>query len=152
NAGQNAAYRAIDRILPHLTAQKSLRLAFLPSGEDPDSLIQKKGPAAMQAILEQATGVFDAVWNRELHQTPATPEGRAALQAEMDAQIRQINDPVLQQNYRQTLKDRLFHLNRAASPAGKFPKGKKPGAVLPVKIRKPTDDLEKRSWHVLLAA
>ncbi len=152
SAGQNAAYRAIDRILPHLTAQKSLRLAFLPSGEDPDSLTQKKGAAAMQSVLDQASGVFDALWERELKQHPATPEGRAALQTNLDTAIRRIADPVLQQNYRQTLKDRLFHLGRSATPSGKFAKGKKPAPVLPVKIRKPADDLEKRSWQVLLAA
>ena len=46
NAGRAAAYRALDRALPLITAQRSLRFVFLPQGEDPDTLLRKGGGAA----------------------------------------------------------------------------------------------------------
>ena len=42
-AGQRAAIRAGERALPGLVPGKSLRFAFLPEGEDPDSLVQGAG-------------------------------------------------------------------------------------------------------------
>ena len=38
DAGLRAAQRAAQLALPHLKAGHSLRFAFLPAGEDPDSL------------------------------------------------------------------------------------------------------------------
>ena len=42
-AGLRAAHRAARLSLPHLKAGHSLRFAFLPSGEDPDSFIRTNG-------------------------------------------------------------------------------------------------------------
>src|ERR1700744_5946578 len=50
-AGQKAAHRAAHLALPLLKAGYSLRFAFLPAGEDPDSLVAKSGAGAMRALL-----------------------------------------------------------------------------------------------------
>src|ERR1700748_2460150 len=46
-AGLKAAHRAAHLALPQLKAGYSLRFAFLPAGEDPDTLIGKSGAAGM---------------------------------------------------------------------------------------------------------
>jgi len=43
NAGRKAAWRALEKIMPLLTAQYAPQFLFLPEGEDPDSLLQKEG-------------------------------------------------------------------------------------------------------------
>lgn len=147
-AGQNAAYRALERLLPHMTAQKGLKLVFMPEGEDPDSLIRKNGLSAVSNLLHNALGAFDALWQRELLQTPNTPEGKAAMQSRLEAQITRVKDPLLQQNYRQTLRERMYQLGRP-SPK-RF--GAKAQIPSPVKLRKPSNTLETRGWQVILAA
>jgi len=156
-AGQNAAARAIDRLLPHFTAQRSVRVVFMPMGEDPDSLVRKQGPESLNLLFGQALGVFDTLWQKELAQTPNSPEGRAALQARLEASISQIGDPLLQRNYTQTLRDQIFHLGRSASPnnrRGKAPDKRLGKQAIPgMRIQsRPSQGLEKRGWQVLLAA
>lgn len=153
-AGLNAAYRAIERLLPQLTAHKTLKLLFLPGGEDPDSLLKAQGPAAFRNLLGQAMGVFDALWQREVSQTPSTPEGRAGLQARLEEQIRQIGDPVLQHSYRQALKDRLYQLNRSNFTTKKSDKPFKGKNNLPthsnIIMQKPGRQNVLRDWQVVL--
>ena len=53
-AGARAAARSAELALPHLTAERSLRLATLPAAEDPDTLVRRQGPAGFQAVLDAA--------------------------------------------------------------------------------------------------
>ena len=48
-AGLKAAHRAAHLALPHLKPDHSLRFAFLPTGEDPDSFIAANGAGAMSS-------------------------------------------------------------------------------------------------------
>jgi hypothetical protein len=50
-AGARAAARAAEVALPMLTPERTLRLATLPAGEDPDTLIGKQGQGAFEAVL-----------------------------------------------------------------------------------------------------
>ena len=50
-AGQRAAARAAERALPAIKAGQSLRLATLPAGEDPDTLIRRFGKTTMAELL-----------------------------------------------------------------------------------------------------
>ncbi len=148
SAGINAAYRALDRLLPHVTVQRGLRFVFLPHGEDPDSLVRHKGAETIQALLMQAIGIFEAMWKRARNETSDTPEGRAMLQQRLEQQIKLITDPILQQNYRQSLRERLYQLGRQT-----FTKGAKaapratPKGLIP---RPPAKSFELQSWQVLL--
>ena len=68
-AGLKAAHRAAHLALPHLKPGHSLRFAFLPPGEDPDSLIAKSGPAAMGTLLDAGhAAVGNAVAGRDRRQ------------------------------------------------------------------------------------
>lgn len=60
-AGKNAAERSIPTLL---AAGFEVRLATLPSGEDPDSLIRKHGVEAFKKILREAGDFFDVTMER----------------------------------------------------------------------------------------
>ena len=55
-AGQNAALRAAEVLL---AAGLSIRIAALPKGEDPDSLIRKQGRESFERVLAGATGALE---------------------------------------------------------------------------------------------
>ena len=55
-AGQNSALRSAGIFL---TAELTVKAAALPAGEDPDSLIVKRGGAAMQEVLGKARSFID---------------------------------------------------------------------------------------------
>src|SRR4051812_3452789 len=62
SAGLNAAHRAAHLALPHLKPGHSLRFAFLPTGEDPDSFIAAEGAGAMRALLDGAIPLSQLLW------------------------------------------------------------------------------------------
>ncbi|HEY1096224.1 MAG TPA: DNA primase [Alphaproteobacteria bacterium] len=118
-AGLAAAYRALDRVLPHLTAEKQLKFVFLPSGEDPDSLARSKGKEGLAQVLNQSETVFNVLWQRALAQTGSdSPEAQARLQNQIEGDIRLIADKALQAAYGRELKDRLYQLRRAGQQTG----------------------------------
>ncbi|MFN3077067.1 MAG: DNA primase, partial [Alphaproteobacteria bacterium] len=77
-AGERAAGRAADRVLPLLKPGHSLRFAMLPAGQDPDDLVRGQGQAAMRAILDGALPLSEVVWRMAIRERPLdTPERRA---------------------------------------------------------------------------
>ncbi|MBP2230661.1 DNA primase [Azospirillum agricola] len=108
NAGRRAAWRAVERILPHLAPGQSARVAFLPEGEDPDSLIRAQGAKAMGALLEQAIPLADAVWRMETEGRPTdSPESKAAVKAALEARVGTIGDRDVQSFYRTEMRRRV---------------------------------------------
>jgi DNA primase len=90
-AGRRAALRAAELALPLLTPGHSLRFAFLPTGEDPDSLIRLEGPAAMGSVLEKAIPLVEMIWQLEAGRTASdTPERKAALIARVNERLQEI--------------------------------------------------------------
>lgn len=119
-AGKRAAWRAVDRVLPLLKPDHSVRVAFLPEGEDPDSLIAAGGMPAMRSVLEASQPLSQVVFDHEVaeHRLDA-PEGRAGLQAALDAQARRIEDRAVQDYYFRHFRDRLEEtFPRRRQPAG----------------------------------
>lgn len=115
-AGRRAAWRAVERILPHLGPGKSAKVAFLPEGEDPDSLIRAGGAKAMTAVLEAAIPLSEALWRMENEDRRIdTPETKAALHAALDARVRTIADPIVRDLYRADMGRRLAE---SLSPQG----------------------------------
>jgi DNA primase len=107
-AGRRAAVRAVDRVLPMLAPSRSVSVAFLPEGEDPDSLVRGGGPAAINQVLDDALPLIDAVWQFATDgRALTTPEQRAGMWAELEAQVRAIGDPQVQTLYRVELKRRF---------------------------------------------
>lgn len=99
-AGQRAAARALDRALPILRPDHSVRFAFLPSEHDPDSLIKDEGSAAMQRVLDGAIGMFEMLWQEETKGRDFTqPEAKAGLRASLVKKARSIPDQTVQEFY-----------------------------------------------------
>ncbi len=118
NAGRRAAHRGADRALPLLTAGKSLRFIAMPAGEDPDSLIRARGPAAIDSVLKLARPLADVVWDLDTEGKPVdTPERRAALQREVEKRVDQIADPVVRDHYRAEMKSRLNKMRQGNGQA-----------------------------------
>ena len=107
-AGRAAAVRAAERALPLLTPGRSLRFAFLPDGEDPDSLIAGHGAAALAARLEAAVPLVEVVWDQALAgRRFDTPERRAGLRREIDSLVAGIRDGGVRAQYGEELRRRF---------------------------------------------
>ncbi len=107
-AGQRAAMRAAVRTLPLLRPAHSLRFARLPAGLDPDDLVKRDGPPAMERVLNEARGLLDTLWEHERDAAPlATPEDKAGLKARLLAHVEMIGDPDIKAMYRRELLDRF---------------------------------------------
>ncbi len=108
NAGKRAAFRAVDRVLPLLQPDKSVRVAFLPAGEDPDSLIRSRGAAAFEDVLAAAKSLVEVVWEMETTgRSFDTPESKAGLEAALNGRIDHIADRTVQNFYREEMRRRL---------------------------------------------
>jgi DNA primase len=99
-AGLNGAYRALDRALPMLGPEQTLRFAILPAGQDPDDLIRGAGPEAVQALLDGARPLVDLLWMRETDgRRFDSPERKSALDAALRKALKAIPDPGLRRHY-----------------------------------------------------
>lgn len=150
-AGINAAMRVIDIALPLLEAGQSLRFAVMPDGKDPDDLIRANGPAAMQALLEQAVPMVDLLWRRETEgQVFDSPERRAMLDKSLRAKIKLIKDPSIRAHYGEAIKEMRWDLfgTRRRNPA---PDGTRP-AWIPGRSRTQPAPLPQRSTKSSLLA
>jgi DNA primase len=111
NAGQNAALRALERALPLITPAQTLRFAFMPAGEDPDSLIQHSGKLAVQNVLNLAKPLVDVIWEHGLlNRRVQTPEDKATLKAVLHQQVNKIGDMTLRSIYETDINNRLSTL------------------------------------------
>jgi DNA primase len=108
-AGLSAAHRAAHMALPHLKPGHSLRFAFLPSGEDPDTLIAGQGAGAMRALLEAAIPLSQLLWKTETEgKDISTPERRAGLEQRLKEMVDQVTDRTVQDYYREAFRDLVF--------------------------------------------
>ena len=120
-AGQRAALRACLRALPLLQPGKSLAIATLPAGEDPDDLVRRGGAEAFEAVLSVASPLADHIWRMETAgDTTKTPEARAAVRARLRAHADSIAHPDVRALYRAEFEHRFeaaFLARRASAPA-----------------------------------
>jgi DNA primase len=112
-AGARAAARSAELALPLLSPERSLKLATLSGGEDPDTLVRKGGAAAFQPVLDAARPLSVALYDLVTAGKPReTPEQRAALRARLEEVARLIPDRMLAGEYRRALLDRFFEAGR----------------------------------------
>ncbi|MDN3566928.1 DNA primase [Paeniroseomonas aquatica] len=124
-AGVKAAGRSAELALPLLAPDRSLRLATIAGGEDPDTLVAKGGPAAFQAVLDAARPLSVALYDLLAGASPpATPEQRAGFRNRLEEAAKAIPDRALAAEYKRALLDRFFASGRGARPA--FAPGGKP--------------------------
>jgi DNA primase len=109
DAGRKAALRAAHMALPHLKAGHSLRFAFLPSGEDPDTLIAKSGAGAMAGLIDTAMPLSELLWRAETDGKDfSTPERLAGLERRLGEIAATVHDGQIAGYYRDAFKEKVF--------------------------------------------
>ncbi len=120
DAGRRAAYRALDLALPLIKPGKSLKLAALPDGQDPDDLVRSGGREAVEDVLAAARPLAEVLWTRESEAGPFnTPERRAAFEARLAEVTAAIGDEAVRRYYRQEFGSRLRQLFAPADIASR---------------------------------
>ena len=108
SAGQRAAERAADIVLPHLQPGRTVKIATLPEGQDPDDLIKAEGRGAFAEVIDRARSLSDMIWSIETGGiVPETPEARAALESRLRARANAIGDQSVRRHYMQAFDEKL---------------------------------------------
>lgn len=152
NAGKKAAYRALERILPNLSSDKSVRFIFMPEGEDPDSLVKAKGSKGFYEVMERAMPLHEALWQKETEgRMITTPEDKAGLKARLDALIATIQDKTVQGFYFKEMNN-LIYKNYSWSGARKDSYNKQNTKKITVtrKVETPLSEKQRVRAHILL--
>ncbi|MEO1921964.1 MAG: DNA primase [Sphingomonadaceae bacterium] len=135
SAGQRAAMRAVSRALPLLAPGKSLRIAVLPKGQDPDDLLRARGKGALLEVIEHARPITEVLWDHESAAGPLdTPEQKAGLKARLMEHVDAIAHPDIRSLYKRELMDRFSEFafpRREFKPRQFQPRGKWSGKPAP---------------------
>jgi DNA primase len=116
-AGLRAAHRAAHLALPALKPGQSLRFAFVPPGEDPDSVIRAQGAAGMGRVLEAAEPLSVVLWRAETEGKDfSTPERRAGLERALAEVVSRIGDRTIADYYRRDFDSRVFEAFKRRAP------------------------------------
>lgn len=107
-AGARAMQRATELALPLLQPGKTLRIARLPQGEDPDSLVRTRGAEAMLAALRDAPTIADVLWSQVGGQGANSPEQRAGQEAQLLALAEKIQNTTVRSHVRQFFREKLW--------------------------------------------
>ena len=115
-AGRRAAARAAELALPLLSPERSISFITLPEGEDPDTLVRRRGAEAFSALVASRRGLCEALFDllRD-HVGDKTPEQRALLRNRLEQAAGKISDRALAREYRSALLDRFFSARRTRS-------------------------------------
>lgn len=166
-AGLAAANRLIDLALPLLGANRALRFALMPPGQDPDDVVRDGGAPAMQALLQASRPLIDLLWTRETEgQVLDSPERRAALDSRLRGHLARIADAGLRGHWEVEIRARRTALfapaekparprqpsrggksggGRRASPMPAPPQHPSPSAKASFLVRQPdAEDAEAR--------
>jgi DNA primase len=147
-AGARAAVRAVELALPHLTPERGLRLATLPAGEDPDSLVRRHGPAGFQAVLDAArplgTALFDLLREGVVE---SSPEQRAQFRNRLVESAGRIADKTLAAEYRRMLLDRFYETRPRPARAGAPPPTRH--RAIPRPVPTPATAAAERARHLV---
>jgi DNA primase len=108
-AGQKAAARACNIVLPFIRDTSDVKFAFVSGGKDPDEILKTAGADAMRKIIDDAVALTDFLWElANKNYVVSTPGGRTQAEKFLDAQIEKIADPELRKQYKQEYEKRKF--------------------------------------------
>jgi DNA primase len=103
-AGRQAAWRAVESVLPRMRDGRQAYFLFLPEGEDPDSLVRSEGEAGLNQRMREAMPLSEFVLRTLAEDADlATVEGRSRL-AE---RARPLLDSVPDGSFRDLMRDEL---------------------------------------------
>jgi DNA primase len=103
-AGQRAAWKALESVLPRMKDGRQAFFLFLPDGEDPDSIVRSEGAAGFDTRLQQATPLSQFFYD-ELGKDVklSTLDGKARLAERAKPLLAQIPDGAFGDLMRQRL-------------------------------------------------
>jgi DNA primase len=79
-AGRDAAWKALDIVLPEIKEERSARFMFLPDGEDPDTMVRKIGQAGFEEEISKAMPLANFLLNNLLQRVDMNAiDGKARL-------------------------------------------------------------------------
>ena len=79
-AGRDAAWRALEVVLPQVRDGRQIRFVFLPEGQDPDSFVRDTGVEAFEALLDRGVILSDFLVEELARQVDlGSVDGRARL-------------------------------------------------------------------------
>jgi DNA primase len=124
-AGRRAGRRAIGLALPLLTPERSLGIVVLPQGEDPDTIVGRRGRQGMADELAR-DDLGHAIYGLIKDEIgPISNEGWATFKNRLQETARAIPDRALGETYRTTLTGRWFQEFRAATSSASARKGER---------------------------
>jgi DNA primase len=124
-AGARAAARAVTVALPLLEPDRTLSIVTLPAGEDPDTLVRRRGPEAFTSVLATASPLHKALFGilREAagHDVigDPSPERRVRFRDQLRAAAAAIRHPGLAREYAHALTGELQALRSQRFVAGR---------------------------------
>jgi DNA primase len=139
-AGKRAASRALDLALPQIGPGRTLSIALLPEGQDPDDVYRKAGPGALAPLLEAALPAATALFERERDREPLdTPERKSGLKKRLREAAGRVADEETRRLYLSDLLARTDDLFRRPArqwqdrppPRRDRPPGGYPGSQAP---------------------
>ena len=109
-AGQKAAARACDIVMPFIRDASDIRFAFVTGGKDPDEVLKTSGVDAMRKIIDDATPLVDFLWHiANAGFNVSTPGGRTQAEKFIKQKTDKIIDVHLRTEYEQEYKQRIFN-------------------------------------------
>jgi len=108
-AGREAAWRALENVLPIMSSGRQVSFLFLPDGEDPDSLVRKEGQDKFAERIRSATPLGEYLVDALARKVDLERmDGRARLVDLATPLIQKMPDGI----FRQMLVDRLAQKSR----------------------------------------
>ncbi len=103
-AGKQAAWRALERMMPLLKPELRPRFLYLPDGEDPDSILKTEGAEAFQKRLDNDSKQVLETWLMGLKLLAGLgADGRARMAKKADGMLETMTDHYLRQAWRQEI-------------------------------------------------
>ncbi len=159
-AGRRAAIRAVDRVIPLLQPAQSVKIVFLPEGEDPDTMIRNQGAGAFRSVLAKGLDLVDFLFEQETRgHVFDTPEKKSSLEKRLEDITARIADKNLQYHYRTQFREKVkvllqpqFQTGRSFSAKGKRGGKGQQYQGISVPISSPQSDSESLIHRILLCA
>jgi DNA primase len=110
-AGEKAAFSTIDKVLPFLNANQSLKFLFLPRGEDPDSYVKNIGRTAFEKLFSTAQPLYALLWQdatKNFNLNKLTPEEFLQIKGLLKDYLKRLDNTELRQAYLRQF-DQLLH-------------------------------------------
>ena len=115
-AGNAAAWHALEQVLPIYVDGIDIKFAFMPTGEDPDSLIRQSGTDTFKRYIEQASPLSSYFFNELAKDIDLmTPDGCAKLANKAKPLINKIPKSVFRDLMANELNERVGTTVQAAN-------------------------------------